>query len=704
MTPYPSSSLPSIPWHRRLESRVLFWVTLVSGASLIALLLGASRIVTLSSLERSTGDVLAAREAFDHLLDRQAAFAAAQTRLITELPVFRAHLTGSRVAAGRASVNEMAAEYRHELKAEFCVVTDAKGTWLARPGWPVGVAPPGALVAGIDAARSGRPSSDMLTLPDGLFLVVFEPALFTKGDVLGTMTAGYPLDSAMARLATDAHTDVTFICDGARVCGSSLRVRERTDLASVLATDRARLGAVGAKPARLGIGAAEFVGGMYPIGASSAGLILLQPWQPTQQMIDAMQARLLWIGVLTFLAALGGSLVFSRRITRPLRELVNVANDIAAGDWVRRVPVGGPAEAKLMAGAFNHMTATLSHWHAEATRRSDELQDSYERFRAVTEPANDAIVSVDSRGRIVCWNQQAETVFGYTAGEAIGQSFAMLMPDLTGRRQAEAALRQREEHLRQSQKMEAVGRLAGGGRLTIDTRASGRDVLLVVGDTRCGMTEEVRARIFEPFFMTKGAGEGTGLGLSTVYGILQQGGGTIAVESEPGRGATFTISLPAAGGVRVPAAPAPAPALREATGGGSEMILLVEDNDLVRALAREVLGRDGYRVIEARDGDEGLRLGTEHLAALDLVVTDLVMPGLGGRELARRLTALRPDLRIIFTSGYTDDAIVRQGALVPGSTFLQKPFTPDTLGRLVREVLDARQLRNGKLSNGKLSN
>jgi CheY-like chemotaxis protein len=210
-------------------------------------------------------------------------------------------------------------------------------------------------------------------------------------------------------------------------------------------------------------------------------------------------------------------------------------------------------------------------------------------------------------------------------------------------------------------------------------------VRLSVTDTGAGMSAEVRERVFDPFFTTKGHRGGTGLGLATVYGIVQQSNGYIDVLSAPGRGTTFRIGLPATSG---PAAEVVVPDERPARMlRGSETILLVEDNESVRGFAVEALGRAGYQVLEAENGEHGLRLAAETGQRIDLVITDIVMPLMGGRDLAARLRSVRPDLKVIFTSGYTDDEIVRQDVLQTGA-FLQKPFTADALGRLVREVMD----------------
>jgi len=243
--------------------------------------------------------------------------------------------------------------------------------------------------------------------------------------------------------------------------------------------------------------------------------------------------------------------------------------------------------------------------------------------------------------------------------------------------------------------------MPAGGRLTIETADvvldtdyarthvavnPGRYVMLAVSDNGCGMDAETQARIFEPFFTTKELGKGTGLGLSTVYGIVKQSGGHIEVYSEPGRGTTFRIYLPRIEEAAEAVEPGKA---REQLPRGSETILLVEDEAGVRTLAKTILQTHGYTVLDAAQGKDAFLLSGQHEGLIHLMVTDMVMPEMSGREVADRLKPLRPNMKVLFMSGFTDKAMVHHEELDQGMAFLQKPFTPQTLARKVREVLDA---------------
>jgi len=240
-----------------------------------------------------------------------------------------------------------------------------------------------------------------------------------------------------------------------------------------------------------------------------------------------------------------------------------------------------------------------------------------------------------------------------------------------------------------------------GGKLTIETQNVDLDedyakkhiavipgpyVMLAVSDTGKGMDQRTQARIFDPFFTTKEAGKGTGLGLSTVYGIVKQSGGNIWVYSEVGRGTTFKVYLP-----RVDEGAQEYKRSAEIEGAiqGAETVLVAEDEEMVRKLACQILEMSGYRVLEAANGGAALLICERHNEPIHLLITDVIMPEMGGRELADRLAQLRPEMKVLYMSGYTDNAVVHHGVLNEGANFIEKPFATHALARKVREVLDA---------------
>ncbi len=284
-------------------------------------------------------------------------------------------------------------------------------------------------------------------------------------------------------------------------------------------------------------------------------------------------------------------------------------------------------------------------------------------------------------------------------GEDI-QFISILDPDL-GRTKADPG---QIEQVLMNLAVNARDAMPAGGKLTIETRNVDLDenycrehagvipgpyVMFAVSDSGNGMSEQVRSRIFEPFFTTKEVGKGTGLGLSTVYGIVRQSEGHIWVYSEIGIGSTFKVYLP-----RVDA---PADTALQSTSiptyRGTETILLVEDEDGVRALIRQVLTKYGYRVLEARNGADAIQVSERSVEPIHMLLTDVVLEQMGGRKLAEHLSKSRTDMRVLYISGYADDAIVQHGVLAAGTEFLQKPFTTDALAKKVRQVLDSK--RNG---------
>jgi PAS domain S-box-containing protein len=893
-----------LPWHWRLEARVLLSIPIIAGLALGAVLASTIGVVNNYSFDRAHDDLVAARAAFDRLVDARAEAAARQVRLVADMPVVRQALEGSAAESGTPAIANLTDSFCRKIGASFCVVTDSRGRWQAQSNAPRERASRQPVIALIDSARGGRPVRGIVTLADGPSIVVAEPVK-AGADTVGSLTAAYRLDDAVAgELSKLTGGDVAFICTDGKLCGSSLPEPRRIALAALLERPPG-IQPVDAPPGQWDLAGTTFIAGVYALAtdASRTGgsdkpaaaqrparaadsqtrLVLLRDWSSAEHVLMQIRTALAWVGIWTVGVAIGGTILVSRRLTRPLRDLASAAHEIAGGNWGRRVPVGGPAEARTMAEAFNHMTVTLSHWHEEATSQAARLRESNERFRSVTDSAHDAIVSVNSRGEIVFWNLRAQAVFGYDEQEAAGRQlvqliaqsdrtrhadqikrlwtsdspwmgrtvelritsregrevpvelslstwkagnedfYTVLIRDITERKQTAEALRQREDELRHAQKMEAVGRLAGGiahdfnnlltgilgyadlileglppdtrlrndvegirkagrsaaaltrellafsrkqvlqpvvldlnevvrgteglirrligaetqlvlklddsakpvradrsqieqvllnlaanardampdgGLLTIRTSNStdgqglwsgdvpidGPHVILAMTDTGHGMTSDVRSHIFEPFFTTKEMGKGTGLGLATVYGIVTQSGGHILVDSEPDKGSTLTVCLPA-----VHAAVARTDRSTDTSDRalhGSETVLLVEDNASVRDLARETLTRYGYRVLEAPDGQQALRIAQANLQSLSLVVTDIVMPVMGGRELASRLKTLRKGLKVLFTSGYTTGTVKQD---IPPALFLQKPFTPAMLGKKVREVLDAAQ-------------
>jgi CheY-like chemotaxis protein len=251
--------------------------------------------------------------------------------------------------------------------------------------------------------------------------------------------------------------------------------------------------------------------------------------------------------------------------------------------------------------------------------------------------------------------------------------------------------------------------MPAGGRLSIATRSvqlgagdaarhpgteitPGRYAKLTISDTGQGMDPPTLARIFEPFFTTKDIGEGTGLGLSTVYGTVKQAGGFVWAYSERGHGSAFTVYLPETARL-VPDAGTPGNGTVRP--GGTESILIVEDEEVVRDLAERILRAEGYHCLTAASGHEALAMVEKLGAPVDLVITDIVMPGMGGRELAQRVTERYPLARVLFTSGFTDDEVVRRGLMDVGQPFQEKPWSAEQLLQRVRELLDENMDRTG---------
>jgi GGDEF domain-containing protein len=354
---------PPLPWYQQLAAQVAMAVTLLVATALAAVLVFTAEMVSSQSRSRATAEISAARRAFDSLLESRAAAAMAQTMLVTELPVFRAPLTDSRLASDHATIDAMVDGYRRQLAADFSIVSDANGRWLASPGWSGGNGAqlPPELAGAIQQAQAGTNTRTLADHDQELFLLVSVPVRFAD-EILGTLTAGYRLTDRLAgEIASLARCEVILL-SGDRAAATSLDAAALAD-ASALVTDAAA-GPFGIFPNLRPLGDHRYVGGVFPLTrdahTSSVGrLVLLADWEPTQQFVDQLRGRFYSGGLFVFGLALLAGVVFSRRLIRPLHEIAAAASDIAAGKLALQLPVRGSAEARSVARAFNDMSASL---------------------------------------------------------------------------------------------------------------------------------------------------------------------------------------------------------------------------------------------------------------------------------------------------------------------------------------------------------
>ncbi len=368
------STAPRATWHRRAEARLVLGVALIVGGSIAALVVATNRVVTTSALALAREEHDSAKGVFDQLVHRRAEFAARQSRLITELPVFRAHLSDPTIAADEDTVQALAEHYRENLGADFLLVTDAAGGWLGRANWEDRDGHPVDVVAGVTASLGGTPSNAILAFETAIYQVVFEPARFGD-EVLGTLVAGYRLDNAVAEeLAALTHSEVTLVAGG-RPVGSSLDARRLLQLQGVRAdATRPRESAGSPELEWYYLGDQRHIGREYSLTTTStsapARLVLLRNWTPTQDTLDRMTSTLIWIGGVAFLLSVAGSVLFAR----PMRTMAEAAGAIAAGDWSKRLPVHGSTEVMTMAKALNEVTDDLTRWHSEAAHHERQSQ------------------------------------------------------------------------------------------------------------------------------------------------------------------------------------------------------------------------------------------------------------------------------------------------------------------------------------------
>lgn len=411
----------------------------------------------------------------------------------------------------------------------------------------------------------------------------------------------------------------------------------------------------------------------------------------------------------------------SGRVVNSPEETAEVVEIIAEDITERRVLENQFRQAQKMeavgrlaggvAHDFNNLLMVISGYTEvllEHTRKSNPLFPKIEAIHQATDRATTLTRQLLAFSRkqllelkVVDLNvivEDMERLLRPLIGENI-ELHTQLAPDL-GRTRADAG---QIEQVIMNLVVNSKDAMPNGGKITIQSGNAqlkhddlgreysyikpGEYVVLSVSDTGHGMDKETQLRIFEPFFTTKEKGKGTGLGLSTVYGIIKQSGGYVLVESEVQRGTTFRIYLPR---VEDALEPVNATGASSSQNGGSETVLLVEDEESVRQLVRETLESKGYKVLEADHGESALHLVSHHSGKIDMLITDVVMPGMSGRELSAQLCSSYPHTKVLYLSGYTEDAIAHEGVLQSGTAFLQKPFTLQMLARKVREVLDER--------------
>ena len=554
------------------------------------------------------------------------------------------------------------------------------------------------------------------------------------------IAVGFVVDDRLMtelRRVTDSH--VTFAVPRAGGGGWSMP-------ASTL-PPAARAALAAALPQRLDVSAASAV--VHRIGdddyllhvvrlSGSAQAVAVLQTSLTEALAPAKRLRWILLGVFagSLVLCAGGAIIVARTVTGPVRALARGLDAVASGDYTHRVAVGPTDEFARLAGAVNRMTATIAE-REEALRQSEDRLRQAQKMEAVgllaggiAHDFNNLLTVMLGRIELVLDElpdgmalrhevllvqgaaERAATLtrqllaFGrkqvlqtrlVDINQVVG-NFEGMLERLIGEQvilatRLEGGLRDvmadpnQIEQILVNLVINARDAMPDGGTITIETSngtmpgLSTSCAVISVRDTGTGMTPEVEARVFEPFFTTKEVGKGTGLGLATVYGIVKQHEGEIELETAPGRGSEFRVYLPYAG----TAQEAPEEAV-ETPPASAGTVLIVEDEPEVRMLIARMLRREGYDVLEAGDGESAIQVakGPERI---DLLLTDVVMPGMSGSELTRVVKELRPDIKVIYMSGYTHDMIERHGVFAPGTAFLQKPFSARALSRAVHDVM-----------------
>ena len=746
----------------RIRTKIFLGMVAILAGFVATSVIVVDRLAMRMGERQINSDLLRGLGAYELFAQLRGDIVANQVRSIAQTPLLKAVMDISEV--DYKTVYHTAHDLYEAIDANLMLLVDTRGRLLTDASRMEYSGSNMKGMAGVSEGLQGAAYDGIWNYRNELYQIALTPIVIDE-QILGLLVLGDRLDAAMAAaMRQSTGKDVLILHDGAVVAQSWENLPRAVDAAELGAlVELLRDPALAARPFRIALGGKERLAIAVPFTEIEGYVVLSRGLNELQKEIDLFELSMLGIGAAATLIAVLFSLWFSAWMSRPISALSKAAEEVGAGRLGRRVETFAADELGLLARTFNSMVERI------AERTSDLEQEIAERRRAEAERTEleeqlrqsqklEAIGML-AGGLAHDFNNLLTVVMGYSellleemeednpqrqsikeinrAGERCSNLVRQLLA-FSRRQLLQPRVCALNELVDDMEKMllRLIGKdielktdynpdaglvyidpgqieqvvmnlvvnardaMPDGGRVLIETAPlvvdaddgvlppdmrPGPYARVAVSDTGIGMDAQTREYIFEPFFTTVDRNRGTGLSLSTVYGIIKQSGGHIQVQSEPGLGTRFEVLLPQVSGqvereARVRAAPE---LLR-----GSETILLVEDDVLVLNLMRQILRQYGYSVIEADNGHEGLQASARHEGAIELLITDVVMPQLGGPELAQQLKETRVGMKVLFISGYVDEAVFRRSKLEPGEVLMQKPFMPEALVGKVREILD----------------